>query len=236
MLPGSPIRGAIPPMAPSAPPMASAPPASSVPKVTDITNRDYYLIIDKSGSMSVEDVEGSENRWTAVAESTEAIAREIIKYDPDGIDVFVFSNRCKRYENVNSDDVVRNIFRENSPFGGTKLAPVLRQAFSDYFGARQSGNAKANGAIVLVITDGAPDDKPAVVQELIQAANACQHEKELGVSFFQIGYDRGATNFLKHLDDDLQKVGAKYDIVDTKTMDDIEDMGLKAALIAAVNE
>lgn len=202
----------------------------------EIGNRDYYLIIDKSGSMSEQDVAGGLTRWQAVAESTAAIANRIVQLDDDGITVYVFSGRFKRYDNVKSDAIVKNIFKENEPFGGTVLAPVLRDAFSDYFKARAEGKAKANGATILVVTDGAPDDRSQVMLEIIEASKACTRERELGVGFFQIGHDMSATNFLKQLDNDLQKYSAKYDIVAAKTMDEIEDIGLTAALVAAITE
>lgn len=58
----------------------------------------------------------------------------------------------------------------------------------------------------------------------------------MGISFLQVGKDSGAHAFLKRLDDDLVKQGAKHDIVDTKTMEELETIGLTEALIAALND
>ncbi|MBD2541706.1 hypothetical protein H6G60_23320, partial [Coleofasciculus sp. FACHB-SPT36] len=46
--------------------------------------------------------------------------------------------------------------------------------------------------------------------------------------------DAQATKFLKVLDDELQSAGAKFDICDTVTMDDMEDMTLTEVLINAI--
>ena len=65
-----------------------------------IENRDYTLIIDKSGSMSTGDQPGGKTRWQAAEESTLALAQECEQLDPDGITVYLFSGRFRRYDNV----------------------------------------------------------------------------------------------------------------------------------------
>jgi hypothetical protein len=52
----------------------------------------------------------------------------------------------------------------------------------------------------------------------------------------QVGSDAQATKFLKILDDELQGVGAKFDIVDTVTIDDMEDMTLTEVLLNAITD
>ncbi|NEO50196.1 MAG: hypothetical protein F6K55_41390, partial [Moorea sp. SIO4A3] len=59
-------------------------------------------------------------------------------------------------------------------------------------------------------------------------------DEELAISFIQIGNDLQATKFLKILDDELQNAGAKFDIVDTVTIDQMEDMTLTEVLINAI--
>jgi hypothetical protein len=49
-----------------------------------------------------------------------------------------------------------------------------------------------------------------------------------------VGNDRQATEFLKALDDALQGAGAKFDIVDTVTIDDMGDMTLTEVLMNAI--
>jgi hypothetical protein len=56
------------------------------------------------------------------------------------------------------------------------------------------------------------------------------------VYFVQIGSDREATRFLKALDDELQSAGAKFDIVDTVTVEDLEEMTLTEVLLNAIND
>ena len=53
--------------------------------------RDYVLLIDKSGSMATTDCNGK-SRWEAMQESTLAFASKAATLDPDGIDVVFFNN------------------------------------------------------------------------------------------------------------------------------------------------
>jgi 5,10-methylene-tetrahydrofolate dehydrogenase/methenyl tetrahydrofolate cyclohydrolase len=85
-----------------------------------------------------------------------------------------------------------------------------------------------------VITDGEPDDRKAVIQVIIAASQKMDRDEELAISFIQVGADPTATQYLKLLDDDLEKVGAKFDIVDTVTIDDMADMSLLEVLLNAI--
>lgn len=58
----------------------------------------------------------------------------------------------------------------------------------------------------------------------------------MAISFIQVGNAPEATKFLKVLDDELQSAGAKFDIVDTVTMDDIEGMTLTEVLLNAITD
>ena len=191
-----------------------------------LSDRNYTIIIDKSGSMATRDQAGGKSRWQAVQESTLALAAKCEELDPDGITVYTFANRFKRYDNVTAAKV-NQIFQENEPLGGTNLTAVLQDAMNHHF---QSGKPET----ILVITDGDPDDRKSVFQVIIQATQKLKDNDELGISFIQIGDDPQATQFLKALDDQLQGVGAKFDIVDTVTFQDMEDMTLQEVLMSAI--
>ncbi len=198
-------------------------------------DRDYTLIIDKSGSMSSGDQPSGKTRWEAAQESTMALARKCEQIDPDGITVYLFSGRFRRYDNVTSDKVTQ-IYQENEPMGRTDLASVLQDALDNYFQRKAAGQAKPNGETILVITDGEPDDRKAVMRLIIDASRKIDRDEELAISLIQVGNDRIATQFLKALDDQLQGAGAKFDIVDTVTMEDMENMTLAEVLLNAIND
>ncbi|MBW4486669.1 MAG: VWA domain-containing protein [Trichocoleus desertorum ATA4-8-CV12] len=198
-------------------------------------DRDYTLIIDKSGSMSTPDQRGGRSRWLEVQESSLALARKCEQFDPDGITVYLFSGRFKRYDDVTSAKV-EQIFQENDPAGTTNLAAVLQDATNSYFQRKAAGKAKPAGETILVITDGEPDDRRAVMEVIVDASRKMERDEELAISFIQIGADPQATKFLQALDDQLAGVGAKFDICDAITFADIEDMSLSEVLLNAISD
>jgi uncharacterized protein with von Willebrand factor type A (vWA) domain len=198
-----------------------------------LKDRDYTLIIDKSGSMSTPDQRGGRTRWQEVQESTLALARKCEQFDPDGITVYVFSGRFRRYEDVTAAKV-EQVFMENDPSGTTNLASVLQDAANNYFQRKAAGQSKPAGETIMVITDGEPDDRRAVMEVIINATRQMERDEELAISLIQVGSDAQATKFLKALDDQLEGVGAKFDICDTMTIDDMGDMSLAEVLMNAI--
>jgi uncharacterized protein with von Willebrand factor type A (vWA) domain len=198
-----------------------------------VKNRDYTLIIDKSGSMSTPDQTGGRSRWEEAKESTLALARKCEQFDPDGITVYLFSSRFRRYDNVTASKV-EQIFQENDPAGSTNLTMVLTDATNNYFQRKKAGKIQTEGETILVITDGEPDDRRSVIDIIIETTRRLERDEELAISFIQVGSDSGATKFLKALDDQLQDVGAKFDICDTITMDDMSEMSLSEVLMNAI--
>jgi uncharacterized protein with von Willebrand factor type A (vWA) domain len=215
-----------------------------------LEQRDYTLILDKSGSMNEKDV-GGQSRWQAVQESTLALARRCEQFDPDGLTVYLFSTEFRRYDNITSDRVAA-LFTENEPGGYTDLAAVLKDAFDSYFRRKARKQTKPSGELILVITDGAPSSESAVVDVIIEATHRMERDEELAVSFLQIGRDRDASAFLKRLDDDLVgpqeapgffqrifgggKRSARFDICDTVTFSDMEDRSLSDVLLSAITD
>ncbi|NJO80875.1 MAG: VWA domain-containing protein [Cyanobacteria bacterium RM1_2_2] len=183
--------------------------------------------------MSTPDQRGGRTRWQEAQESTLALARKCEQFDPDGITVYVFSGRFKRYDDVTAAKV-EQIFLENDPSGTTNLASVLQDAANSYFQRKAAGQTKPNGETILVITDGEPDDRKAVMEVIVNASRKMDSDEELGISIIQVGSDASATKFLKALDDQMQDVGAKFDICDTMTIDDMGDMSLADVLMNAI--
>jgi uncharacterized protein with von Willebrand factor type A (vWA) domain len=199
----------------------------------DLSMRNYFVVVDRSGSMSEPVSKGSTiSRWDAVQEYTLSVARECDKLDSDGIDVYLFNKSFSRYENVTADKV-KDIFASTGPQGGTDFVPVLKDIFAHHF----KGDKPST---ILVFTDGEPSDgvegQKAVAKLLIETANKLEADAELAVSFLQVGRDPAATAFLKKLDGDLTGAGAKFDIVDSKTCDDLDTMSITDILLAAIND
>ncbi|KYQ92839.1 hypothetical protein DLAC_05424 [Tieghemostelium lacteum] len=179
--------------------------------------RDYTLIIDKSGSMS-----GS--LWTQAQAAVAKIAPFACQADPDGITLYFFSspsNNHPKYDNIKDSNKVMDLFRREKPSGTTDLHGVLRQAINDHF--TKVGKPET----ILVITDGIPNNEKDVKTLIINTANRLQRDEDLSISFIQIGRDSDATKFLHDLDDYLTSQGAKFDIVDTLTVDEMQNLSFE---------
>lgn len=194
--------------------------------------RNYFVVIDRSGSMSEPVKKGGTSRWEAVQEYTLAIARECAKLDDDGIDVYLFNKSFSSHFNTTADKV-KDLFASTSPNGGTDFVPVLKAVFDRHF-------QQDKPSTVVVVTDGEPSDgeagQKALIKLLKETAGKLEADNELGITFIQVGDDKAASAFLKKLDDDLVAEGAKWDIVDTKTCDELESLSITDVLLAAIND
>lgn len=199
-----------------------------------ILNRDYVLLVDKSGSMSTPDVDGK-SRWDAIKEASVAVARKLDEIDPDGIVFGLFSGTPQRFPNAKPDKIER-LFKEQEPGGSTALHLALAAELDDYLQRKAQGKTHANGEAIFVVTDGAPDNREKVAQVIVNTTKRLTSPNELNITFIQVGKDSAATEFLNRLDDDLEKEGAKYDIVDTITLEAMGSKPFTQVLIDAVTE
>ena len=191
--------------------------------------REYTIIVDKSGSMdwpSRGDLGqrllgffgARSSRWDEARKALSHIAPNVTASDPDGVTVYFFSNNFTMADNVRTTEDVTRLFRKETPCGGTDLTKVLRAAFKRHI--NQGGKEET----MLVITDGRPNDQATVKSAIIEMANKIQRDEELSITFIQVGDDKGATAFLDELDDGLEGSGAKFDIVDTVTTAEMRGM------------
>lgn len=187
----------------------------------DLKNLDIEFLVDKSGSMSTADCPGGKTRWAYGQETTLALASLAEKYDPDGITVVPFASNFKVHESVTSAKVAQ-VFQEHNPMGSTNTAGVLKARLDAHF---DRGGAKST--LILVLTDGAPDDQNAVADVIVAASKRMNRDEELAISFIQIGQDPEASRFLAFLDDSLTGRGAKFDIVDTVKIADVENFSIE---------
>lgn len=194
-----------------------------------LSEYDFIAVIDASGSMADVVKQGStRTRWEAVQESAMTLARDVGALDADGIDVVVFSGAGIQSHTGVTADKVKDVFASRSPRGGTPLAEALTEAL------KLAGKSDKKDFIV-VFTDGVPDDRAAAAQVIKEAANRQETDDALTILFVQVGDDAAATAYLKSLDDDL--TGAKFDIVDAKTVQEVDAFPSTVALIeAAIND
>lgn len=182
--------------------------------MSEKTERDYVLIIDRSPSMEELESDGR-SRWETIQESTcFFIAKNMERNDSDGFVLYFFSDGFERFDEEITAGKVKKYFRDLGTGGmGTDLAKVIKHALDNYFERKNSGLIKKGGEVIIVVTDGEPNRKQPVIDEIVNATTKINDRSELGIGFIGIGNDPDAINFLKELDNELVgKYGAKCDI------------------------
>jgi Mg-chelatase subunit ChlD len=192
-----------------------------------LSEYDFVAVIDKSGSM-LEPAKASNptgpTRWASVQESALTLIRDVSALDSDGLGLVLFSGTAAESHDGVTVDKFREIFAQHSPRGGTPLAEALTAALA------LAGKSDKKDFIV-VFTDGVPNDQAAAARVIVEAANRQETDDALTILFVQVGDDAGATAYLRGLDDELK--GAKFDIVDVKTVAEADQFASTAELIAA---
>ena len=90
---------------------------------------------------------------------------------------------------------------------------------------------------ILVITDGVPNDKASVERVLIEATKKyMQNDNDLSVTIIQVGDDKSAMRWLQQLDDGLTAKGAKYDIVDILTAEELKKFNFADIVAKSVSD
>jgi len=94
---------------------------------TILSEYDFIVCIDASGSMGTEDMPGGRSRWFYMQETLEALCRDLGKIDSDGIDLVVFGGGVQSFTGVTVSKV-SEIFANRRPMGSTPLAEALTEA------------------------------------------------------------------------------------------------------------
>lgn len=192
--------------------------------MTTLSNHDFIVAIDFSGSMGSIDAGHSKTRIERAKESVLGLVSELARVDNDGIDLITFGGSNVTHVSGVKDTVGVEQAFERRASGGTPTAEALAKAF-------EVAGKSDKPDFIVVITDGIPDDEGRVKQVITEQANKQETDEELSVLFIQIGNDPDATKFLTDLDDNLK--GAKFDIVDVKTQAEADAFPTLQALIEA---
>lgn len=190
---------------------------------------DIVFLVDDTGSMVTQDCDGGETRWAELIQSMRYIVDLVCHYDKDGVDVHFLINSLKDEPEIREGQRVMTLLtKEVGPDemgGGTymqdQLWEILTRSidkFEDYrrnlkYTPKPERPKKLN---LIVITDGAADDKEEVEFTITSAAQRLDQLRappnQVGIQFLQIGKDVQAGKWLEFLDDSLHKMQGIRDV------------------------
>jgi hypothetical protein len=199
-----------------------------------LKDRDYYLLIDTSISMTANyPRHGHVSRFEFVREGTLAFVDTITALDNDGITLLTFDADYKVFDHVYDLEQVHAIF-DVAPAGmNTLLSKPLLYAFKDYLQKKREKRTQTHGAFVIVVTDGEAQDGEYVKKYIAEFSRQLDSQSEAGILFLVIGEDPKASAFIEALDKELKHShNAKFDIVATGQFTSLRS--INDALLAAL--
>jgi hypothetical protein len=194
-----------------------------------LKNRDYTIVVAKTRSDLVQKPPGYEQRWLHAHDAIVTLAQKCETFDPDGITLYLSnqdqSQPFKSYKHVKSAQL-GEIFDAHYPPATIDLLKVLQTILHEFFTRKAAQQTQPNGEMILILIDGEPSDRMAISRLLVHTANQLDQDSELGIGFIQLGDDLIARGFLAALDENLKSAGAKFDIVHTEVLADIQPHSL----------
>jgi len=188
------------------------------------------LLIDASGSMQGYLANSGESKWQWCLEQIYSFAREAQTLGNGPFDFCTFQNEHQLKKNCTADQA-KQIMTTTQPFGGTNLSAPLEEILTE-----RLAKPNARPLLVVIVTDGMPNLGPPVEQVIISACKNLKSDTQVKILFLQIGNDSAGKVLADYLDNDLPLEGARFDIVSSIESEDLEGLGLRRGLIAALNK
>jgi hypothetical protein len=196
-----------------------------------LSEYDLHILCDVTGSMGEPNRRNQPSgptRWQYAQEVLRDACKFACEIDEDGIAMGFFGGSKIVIEEGVTADKVDALLNAQRTGGGTYLAPALNQMFA----VAEKASKKD---LIVVFLDGEVNDRDDTIAQLVAKANRQTSDNDGTVLFVQVGDDAGAKAFLEYLDDNLQsRHGAKFDIVDTKTIDQIGSKSFLEVLAEAI--
>jgi len=174
----------------------------------------------KSGKSSRRASGPPPTRWEKAVIGLDSIVTQVVKVDPDGVDIVCFGGDedADWYRNVKNTKNLEAMVSDKRPKGACAMGAAMNEAIDDAF---DKDLTKCPCAI-LVLTAGRPDDadelNTALMKAVTRLADTCE-TMPLSVTFIQIGNDPRADEYLQKLDGAIQAEcaanGESFDMVDT---------------------
>ncbi|MFA6212728.1 MAG: hypothetical protein WCT03_05650 [Candidatus Obscuribacterales bacterium] len=208
----------------------------------DVPNEDKFfkamspyqvvLLIDHSGSMNGGLGVGPYDlsRWGWCRSQITDFSRYCGDRLRGGITLIPFNDSFEVHEHASEKDL-ENVFSTIVPSGETDICTPLAEAISSHLDDPDHENKPV---LIVVLTDGLPNQGGSLSKLISQATNALRNHKEMTITFLTIGQAPEGDELIEHLDNDLTNRGAKDDIVSSMRFADLLQIGLKNALLKIV--
>jgi Mg-chelatase subunit ChlD len=208
----------------------------------DIPNEDKFfkamspyqvvLLIDHSGSMNGGLGVGPYDlsRWGWCRSQITDFSRYCGDRLRGGITLIPFNDSFEVHEHASEKDL-EDVFSTIVPSGETDICTPLAEAISSHLDDPDHENKPV---LIVVLTDGLPNQGGSLSKLISQATNALRNHKEMTITFLTIGQAPEGDELIEHLDNDLTNRGAKADIVSSMRFADLLQIGLKNALLKIV--
>jgi uncharacterized protein YegL len=198
-------------------------PSADAQKLAD---HEIVLLIDSSASMLTKDCPGGSSRWDWCKSQATDLFNEGKELFKNKVSVTTFNSQMRSFANCKIDSL-EQVFAQTLPEGETIMAPAIDDAMSTLRSQIYAGRP----AVISVITDGRPTDVEPLKKKITQIANDLRDPSLLTIAFIEIGTPE---RYLKELDNDLVKQGAKEDIVTVFPFSAVAGQGLAKTLAQAV--
>lgn len=178
---------------------------------------DFIIGLDISGSMGSTDCPGGLSRLQYSLEQFGTFVKEASKWDTDGVSLYAFGINVHAYPDVAADklDEVISQITSKGTEGATMTHLVIQKAYEEH---KTRNNEQT---VLMLFTDGEPSDMDAVFKVIADITQNVKDEREFNIAFITVGQrSPNLQAFLTKLDDALP--GAKYDIVDVKTLEEVD--------------
>lgn len=183
------------------------------------------MLIDSSASMQTADCPGNVTRWQWCKDHV----KELYAADKgraQNISFITFDSNFRSHRNSLMSELP-NIFQDTEPAGETYMAPAVAEAFSLVRNQLSYGQP----AIVTIVSDGRPSDAERLKSTIISQVNSLAKPELLSIVFIEVGTPE---KYLKELDSELTKQGAKADVVSVIPFSKASEQGLVKALASTL--
>lgn len=175
---------------------------------SSIYNRDVFILIDQSGSMTQKDADtGDQTRYQYLQEVVQGHVAQILsagEEDPEALgqnicdEIFVYF--FSKNEVANSPIIVSDsrqvpiLFQQNRPKTKTFIGPTLEECVKTWL---VKGKPQNRGAFFIIYTDGLFDDVPKFINCITSTCSHITDEKSVLFLVLGLGEDVNVEYFLE---------------------------------------